>query len=174
MSIAPRGTSPTAPVGSSTASEPLRRLVDLVFAVFWLILLAPLMLAVAVAIRLDSPGSVLYTPLVIGLNGKPFRMYRFRNMYVDWRDRSPGNRRTPVMRFIQHYSPDFPPILFNLLKGEFTLVGPRAQEAEAVDLRDPAWARYCSVKPGVFCYAVLRMGKTYGHWWKDNRAQKLA
>jgi lipopolysaccharide/colanic/teichoic acid biosynthesis glycosyltransferase len=71
-------------------------------------------------------------------------------------------RLTRVGRFIRNYSLDHLPTLLNLLKGDVSIIGPRPMEPEVVDLKDPTWQRYFQVKPGLFNYAVLKLGRTYG------------
>src|SRR5262245_6636812 len=96
----------------------IRRLLDLIFALFWLFLLAPVILVVAVLIKLDSSGPSLYTPQMIGQNGESFRLFRFRTMYIDKPSHlSPNEKLTRVGRFIRNYSLDHLPTLFNLFNG---------------------------------------------------------
>jgi len=75
-------------------------------------------------------------------------------------------RLTRIGRFIQNYSLDHLPQLFNILKGDLTVVGPRPMEIEVVNMQDPIWQRYFEVKPGLVNYAVLRLGRT----WTPSRA----
>ena len=140
----------------------IRRLLDLIFSLFWLFFLAPVILAIAVLIKLDSPGSILYTPQMVGRNGNLFHLFRFRTMYTDKPSHLSTNERlTQVGRFIRNYSLDHLPILVNLLKGDLTLVGPRPMETEVVNLQEPQWQRYFQAKPGLFNYAVLKLGKMW-------------
>ena len=151
----------------------MRRLFDLAFAVFWLIVTAPVMLTIAVLIKLDSPGPVLYTPTMIGRNGRSFRLLRFRTMHIDRPAHlSPGERLTRVGRFIRNYSLDHLPTLLNVLSGDLSVIGPRPMEPEFVDMQDPTWQRYFQVKPGLFNYAVLKLGRTFGPSSADNLALK--
>jgi len=95
-----------------------KRLFDLVFALSCLIIAAPAILIIAILIKLSSPGPVLYVPAMVGKNGRPFRLFRFRTMRVDETARlSPDERLTRVGRFIRNYSLDHLPTLVNLLKG---------------------------------------------------------
>jgi lipopolysaccharide/colanic/teichoic acid biosynthesis glycosyltransferase len=141
----------------------IRRLIDLAFAVFWLVVTAPATLVIAILIKLDSPGPVLYVPAMIGRNGRPFRLFRFRTMHVDKPAHlSPDERLTRIGRFIRNYSLDHLPTLFNVLIGDLSVIGPRPMEPEFVDMQDPTWQRYFQVKPGFFHYAVLMLGRTFG------------
>jgi lipopolysaccharide/colanic/teichoic acid biosynthesis glycosyltransferase len=141
----------------------VRRLIDLTFAVFWLIVTAPVILAIAVLIRLDSSGPALYTPTMIGRNGRLFRLFRFRTMHVDAPAHlSPDEKLTRVGRFIRNYSLDHLPQLFNVLSRDLSVIGPRPMEPEFVDVQGPTWQKYFQVKPGLFHYAVLMLGRTFG------------
>ena len=121
----------------------LKRLFDLAWALFWLIVTAPVILVIAILIKLDSPGPVLYVPQMVGQNGKRFRLFRFRTMHIDKPTHlSPGERLTRVGRFIRNYSLDHLPTLVNILRGDLSAVGPRPMEPEVVDLQDPSWQKY--------------------------------
>jgi lipopolysaccharide/colanic/teichoic acid biosynthesis glycosyltransferase len=140
-----------------------KRLFDLIFALSCLIVAAPAILVIAILIKLDSSGPVLYVPKMVGKDGKLFRLFRFRTMYVDKPAHlSLDERLTRVGRFIRCYSLDHLPTLVNVLKGDISVIGPRAMEPEFVDLQDPTWQRYFQVRPGFFNYAVLKLGKTFG------------
>jgi Undecaprenyl-phosphate glucose phosphotransferase len=111
-----------------------KRGVDLALATLGLVLLAPLLSLIALAIRLGSPGPVLYRQERMGLDGRSFAMYKFRSMQVDAEAESgpvwtvEGDaRRTPVGRLLRRFSLDELPQLWNVLKGEMSLVGPRPE-----------------------------------------------
>jgi len=131
----------------------MRRIIDFMVAIFWLILLSPVFLLINVFINMDSKDAILYTPKMIGHNGKAFSLFRFCTM-------SKG-RVTRVGKFLRNYSLDHLPMLINLLKGDMTLIGPRPMEVNVVDVHDPTWQRYFQVKPGLFNYAVLKLGKLW-------------
>lgn len=111
----------------------VKRAEDLVLVSLLLVLLGPLMALVAVAVRLDSPGPVLFRQQRYGYNNRPFAVFKFRTMHVDRGDAS-GTRRTVrddprvtrLGRFLRRSSLDELPQLFNVLRGEMALVGPRA------------------------------------------------
>jgi lipopolysaccharide/colanic/teichoic acid biosynthesis glycosyltransferase len=140
----------------------MRRVLDVLFALFWLTLACPIMAIIAVFIKRDSPGPIFYIPTVVGRHGRPFPLFRFRTMHID---RDPADQIrcpfTQVGQFIRNYSLDHLPMLFNLLIGDVTLIGPRPMEVGRVDLHDPSWQAYCSVKPGLLSYAVLALGKRW-------------
>ncbi|TJY72370.1 sugar transferase [Arthrobacter sp. CAU 1506] len=142
----------------------LKRAFDVVAAGAGLMLALPLLLVVAAAVRLDSPGPVLFVQERIGLGGKAFRILKFRSMTVDAEQqllkvlgggmrafyktkRDP--RVTRVGAFIRKYSIDELPQLINVLRGDMSLVGPRPQVAEEVELYDAAMRRRLLVKPGI-------------------------
>jgi lipopolysaccharide/colanic/teichoic acid biosynthesis glycosyltransferase len=145
----------------------IRRIVDLLVALFCLALAAPSMIIIAALIKRDSPGSIFYIPKMVGQHGTLFPLFRFRTMYTEFSRHSEGEHRlTPVGRFIRNYSLDHLPILINLVFGHLTLVGPRPMELTVVDFRDPTWRTYFRVKPGLVNYAVLKLGKM----WTPSRA----
>jgi len=124
-----------------------KRVIDIVGSIFALILFSPLMFLTAIAIKLDSPGPILADiPPRVGKDGKPFRLYKFRSMIVNahnllrtdprfkalYEEYKKGSyklkkdpRITRVGKFIRKHSLDELPQLFNVLKGEMSLVGPR-------------------------------------------------
>ncbi len=132
-------------------------------------LFSPVMLAVAMLIKLASPGPVLFRQQRAGLNGKPFTMLKFRSMVTDADQRkheleilnemsgpvfkvTNDPRITPIGRFIRKFSLDEFPQLINVLRGEMSLVGPRPLPLEEVRrFDDLAHRRRLSVKPGITC-----------------------
>jgi exopolysaccharide biosynthesis polyprenyl glycosylphosphotransferase len=120
----------------------VKRCFDFLASTMGLLAITPLMLAVATAIRLESPGPVIYQQKRIGMNGKTFNMYKFRSMRQDADDILPqlmeknemgqgmfklfnDPRITKIGKFIRKYSIDELPQLFNVLRGDMSLVGPR-------------------------------------------------
>ena len=151
----------------------MKRLFDVMFAVFWLLVAAPALLVIAIFIKLDSSGPVLYVPQMVGKSGKLFRLFRFRTMYVDESNHLDQDKGfTRVGRFIRNYSLDHLPTLVNVLNGDISVVGPRPMEPEFIDLQDPTWQRYFKIRPGFFNYAVLKLGKTFGPSKSSNLSLK--
>jgi exopolysaccharide biosynthesis polyprenyl glycosylphosphotransferase len=152
----------------------LKQVIDIFGAVFLILLSSMFLIAAAVAIRLTSPGPVLFRQRRCGLNGRPFTMLKFRTMVSDAEQRkmelaalnemtgpvfkiSNDPRITPVGRFLRKWSVDEFPQLFNVLRGEMSLVGPRPLPVDEVErFDDPAHRRRLSVKPGLTCLWQVR------------------
>lgn len=143
-----------------------KAIVDRIGSAVILLALAPLFLALAVAIKLDSPGPVFYRATRVGLNNKPFLMWKFRSMVQDADKRKAELRAldegagvlfkmrddprvTKVGAFIRRYSLDEIPQLLNVLGGTMSLVGPRPPLPEEVEQYDGRVARRMLVKPGM-------------------------
>jgi Undecaprenyl-phosphate glucose phosphotransferase len=117
----------------------LKRAFDLGVGSLTVLLVSPLMLALALAVKLTSPGPVLFRQERMGLDGRRFAMLKFRTMRVDaeaatgpvWA-RSDDPRRTPIGAFLRRWSLDELPQLFNVLRGQMSLVGPRPERPEFV------------------------------------------
>jgi lipopolysaccharide/colanic/teichoic acid biosynthesis glycosyltransferase len=140
----------------------VKRLFDVVVTMLLLLPAAPIMLIVAICIRFDSPGPILYGSLRIGKNGHRFGLLRFRTVDVDKPSHlSMNERMTHVGRFIRNYSLDDLPNLLNVLKGDLSIVGPRPTEPECVDMSDPLWQRVLSVRPGMISAAIIQLGREY-------------
>ncbi|WP_106008853.1 sugar transferase [Clostridium luticellarii] len=163
----------------------LKRAVDILFSAIGIIVLSPVMLVVAVAIKLDSRGPAIFSQIRVGLNGKPFKMYKFRSMVDDaedlldkLRDRNEMTgpmfkikedpRVTRIGRFIRKTSIDELPQLFNVIKGEMSLVGPRPNLPREVVKFTRHQRIKLLVKPGLTCYWQV-MGRSnidFDGWMK--------
>jgi exopolysaccharide biosynthesis polyprenyl glycosylphosphotransferase len=147
----------------------IKRIVDLACSLLALIVLAPLMLVVALLIKMTSPGPAIFTQLRCGKHGEPFKMFKFRSMYSDAEQRrheleefnqmsgpvfklDDDPRITPLGRWLRKYSIDELPQLLNVLAGQMSLVGPRPLPTyEVENFANPAQRRRLSVKPGITC-----------------------
>lgn len=139
-----------------------KRLFDLLIASIVLIITAPCLLLAALAIRLDSSGPIWYRSPRVGRSGKRFGLYRFRTVDTQQPAALPmAQRLTTVGRFIRTYSIDDFPNLFNVLRGDLSIIGPRAMEPERVELTDPIWQQILSVRPGIVSPAILQLGRAY-------------
>lgn len=144
-----------------------KRAFDIIASSLLILVLSPVLIGVALAVKLGSPGPILFRHTRIGQNGVPFQMLKFRSMIVDadaqlqdllakqgTADRplfkvQDDPRITPIGRFIRRYSLDELPQLFNALLGTMSLVGPRPQVEAEVALYDNAAERRLLVKPGL-------------------------
>ncbi|WP_422445596.1 sugar transferase [Thermoanaerobacterium sp. DL9XJH110] len=137
----------------------LKRIFDFSAALIGLFLLSPLMLVIAVLIWLTMGPPIIFKQARPGLNGKLFTMYKFRTM-TDVKDER-GNllpdekRLTPLGNFLRHYSLDELPELWNVIKGDMSLVGPRPLLPEYLPLYTPEQARRHEVKPGITGWAQI-------------------
>jgi lipopolysaccharide/colanic/teichoic acid biosynthesis glycosyltransferase len=133
----------------------LRRLVDVVVAVAALVLLSPVFLLVALAIKLDSPGPVLFRQERMGKGLVPFRILKFRTMVKDAAKIGPkisgaaDPRITRLGAFLRASKLDELPQLWNMLRGEVTLVGPRAEVPDMLPHYTPDERRTLEVRPGL-------------------------
>ena len=132
-----------------------KRALDLLISGLGLILLSPLLLFLALWVKLDSPGPVLYRGKRVGLDGRPFFMYKFRTMVQGAERRGPAvtyrddPRITKAGRFLRRTKLDELPQLLNVLKGEMSLVGPRPEDPSYVELYTSEQRHVLSVKPGI-------------------------
>jgi exopolysaccharide biosynthesis polyprenyl glycosylphosphotransferase len=142
----------------------LKRVFDVCIASLLLLFLAPVMLLAAIAVKLDSPGSIFYSQTRTGLNGESFRVYKFRSMYQDaekrgaqWAsERDP--RITRVGYWLRILRIDELPQIWNVLKGEMSLIGPRPERPEFdVQLAEaiPYYQLRYLVKPGITGWAQV-------------------
>lgn len=158
----------------------VKRLFDIVVSTFLLGILSPVMLLLAVLVRMSLGSPVIFKQVRPGLHGKPFTMYKFRTM-TDARDAHgrllPDEQRlTKLGRFLRSTSLDELPELFNVLKGDMSLVGPRPLLMEYLPLYTPEQARRHNVRPGMTGWAQVNGRNAlsweekfeYDVWYVDN------
>lgn len=147
----------------------IKRLIDLLGSLCGIIILSPLFIIVSIIIKLDSKGPVFFKQTRVGKDGKEFKMYKFRSMVVDaeelldkLKDKNEMSgpmfkikddpRITKVGKFIRKTSIDELPQLFNVLKGDMSLVGPRPNLPREVDKFNDYQKLKLKAKPGLTCY----------------------
>ncbi len=143
----------------------IKRSVDIIFSLFALLLVSPLFLLAALAVRLTSKGPILYAQERMGMDGKPFVMYKFRTMSNDaesstgpvWA-REDDPRRTPLGSWLRRLSIDELPQFFNVLRGDMSIVGPRPERPNFVHefkRKIPQYMLRHKVKSGITGWAQI-------------------
>lgn len=151
----------------------VKRLFDLIFATLAILMLAPVFLVAAVAIRITSPGPVLYRARRTGRGGVDFVMYKFRTMHLVQKSHSVitgthDARIFPVGRILRATKIDELPQLFNVLLGQMSIVGPRPEDPAIVaKYYGPLGHETLNVRPGLTSYGSL-YNYTHGHLLLDD------
>lgn len=144
-----------------------KRGMDIVASISVLILFFPLYLYIAIRVRLSSKGPIFYKQKRIGLNNKPFLIYKFRSMFVDAEKNGPqlaqeaDNRCTPWGAVMRKRRLDELPQFWNVLKGEMSLVGPRPERRFYIDqisARAPHYKQLLKVRPGITSWGQVKYG----------------
>ncbi len=169
--------------------ERTKRIMDIFFSLLLIILFSPVMLVIAISIKLDTDGPVLAdTPERVGKGGRGFKMYKFRSMIQNAHELLRNNpkysklyseykkgsyklkddpRITKVGRFIRKHSLDEVPQLFNILKGDMSLVGPRAYYPDELTEQQ---AKYPHTRESVKIVLSIKPGLT-GYWQVSGRSE---
>ena len=172
----------TRPLAAPLVESPVRirtyafvkRTFDLVLGLALLAFATPIVLVAAIAIRINTPGSPFFFQTRYGKNGKAFKIFKLRGMYIDARTRFPAYydysqkrdlefcfhheedpRVTKAGKFIRRTSIDELPNLWNVVLGDMSLVGPRPEIPEVLALYGPYRDEYLSVKPGITCLSKI-------------------
>lgn len=164
-----------------------RRFQDILFSLISIIVLSPVMLITAIAIFIDDPkGSPIFSQIRVGRTGKKFKMYKFRSMVVDAEDRlkellknnemdgpafkiTDDPRITRVGKFIRKTSIDELPQLFNILKGDMSIVGPRPALPREVEQYTVYQTQRLFITPGLTCYWQIQPNRndiSFDEWVK--------
>ncbi|MGG7214918.1 sugar transferase [Clostridium nigeriense] len=169
----------------SAAYKISKRSLDIICSLLGLIILSPILLVVAILIKLESDGPIIFSQKRVGLNGKEFKMYKFRSMVQnaeELKDKlvqknemsgpmfkmKDDPRITRIGKVIRKTSIDEIPQLINILKGEMSFVGPRPSLPQEVLKFEPWMMHRLSVKPGLTCYWQLsgRNNIDFVEWMK--------
>ena len=138
-----------------------KRIFDLLVSALGLIILSPIFALIALLIRLMSPGPVFYRARRVGQGGREFTLYKFRSMVADADRRGPGittagdPRVTSIGRVLRRTKLDELPQLWNVLRGDMSLVGPRPEDPRYVALYTPEQRRVLDVRPGITSLASI-------------------
>jgi exopolysaccharide biosynthesis polyprenyl glycosylphosphotransferase len=145
----------------------VKRLLDIFISAFALVLLSPLLLAMAIAIRLSSDGPVIFKQERIGKYGKPFQILKFRTMVRDAERNGPqlsssaDSRVTKVGRLLRKTRMDEIPQFWNVVVGDMSLVGPRPERQHFIDLitqKAPHYRHLHRVRPGITSWGQVKYG----------------
>ncbi|HFA48634.1 MAG TPA: sugar transferase [Bacteroidetes bacterium] len=145
----------------------LKRLMDIVVSVLFLLLFSPLLLFVYLKVRFSSPGPIFYRQERIGLNGKPFHLIKFRSMFTDAEKDGPqlasdnDPRITPWGLTMRKYRLDELPNFWNVLKGDLSLVGPRPERQFFINQiveQEPHYRQLLKVRPGITSWGQVKYG----------------
>jgi len=147
--------------------QTIKKVLDIVVSLTALIVLSPVILFCAIVIKLTSKGPVFFRQERIGMNGKPFTLYKFRSMFVDAELHGPNlaspndNRCTPFGRLLRQTKLDEIPNFINVLKGDMSLVGPRPERQYYIDQIIkivPQYKQLQKIKPGITSLGQVRFG----------------
>ncbi len=145
----------------------LKRIGDIAVSGLCLIALSPLMIAIAVAVKLSSPGPAIYSQERIGYHKKPFKIFKFRSMVTGAEPSGPAlsspndSRITRTGQFLRKYRLDELPQFWNVLRGDMSLVGPRPERAFYVSQiieRAPYYSLVHQVRPGITSWGIVKFG----------------
>ncbi len=147
--------------------ENTKRMIDVIVSIGVLILFLPLYIALAIGVKLSSPGPVFYRQIRIGKYGRPFRIFKFRTMYVGAEkqgialSKENDSRITPIGRFLRKTRLDEIPQFYNVLIGEMSLVGPRPERKYFIEQILPIAPQFIflqRVRPGITSWGQVKFG----------------
>jgi exopolysaccharide biosynthesis polyprenyl glycosylphosphotransferase len=151
----------------------IKKIMDITISLFVIILLSPFLAGIALAVKLSSPGQIIFKQKRVGLRGRPFNLYKFRTMVANaerMKKELEGDneadgpvfkikddpRVTPIGKFLRKSGLDELPQLFNILRGEMSLIGPRPPLPEETKSYKRWQLRRLSVKPGLSCFWQIK------------------
>jgi exopolysaccharide biosynthesis polyprenyl glycosylphosphotransferase len=147
--------------------QSVKRLIDIIASSIAILLLLPVYIGVGLAVVLTSKGPMIYSQVRVGINGKPFKMHKFRSMYVNAERMGPqlsskhDPRITPIGRFLRKVRLDEIPQFFSVLIGDMSLVGPRPERQYFIDQivqRAPHYRLLHKIKPGITSWGQVKFG----------------
>jgi lipopolysaccharide/colanic/teichoic acid biosynthesis glycosyltransferase len=139
----------------------MKRVFDILSCVLLLLIVLPFMLIIGVAIIIESKGGIIYKQQRVGRNGRDFVLFKFRTMFADSDKRgllTVGNRDARITKigyYLRKYKLDELPQLFNIIKGDMSVVGPRPEVRKYTELYSDEEKKVLSVRPGLTDYASL-------------------
>ena len=145
----------------------LKRFIDVCASSILLLICLPLYLFAAIRVRLSSTGPILFKQVRIGQHGEPFKIYKFRSMFIDAESMGPqlshstDNRVTKWGRTMRKYRIDEIPQFWNVIKGDMSLVGPRPERQHYIDIiseKAPHCIHLLKVKPGITSWGMVKYG----------------
>ena len=145
----------------------IKRFFDVAISAVALLLIWPFMLVLALLVRMDSPGPAIYRQERIGRHKKPFTIYKFRSMYINAESSGPSlsspadTRITPLGRRLRKYRLDELPQLWNVLRGDMSLVGPRPEREyfiRQIVEKAPSYTLVQQVRPGLTSWGMVKFG----------------
>lgn len=145
----------------------IKRLLDVVISLLVMFILSPLYLYIWIRVRMSSKGGAIFKQERIGINNNPFKIYKFRSMYLDAEDNGPqlsnenDSRCTPWGAVIRKWRLDELPQFWNVLKGEMSIVGPRPERRYYIDLimeQAPHYKHLLKVRPGITSWGQVKYG----------------
>lgn len=140
----------------------MTRLLDIIFSVLGLVILSPVFLCMAIWVKLDSPGPVLYKQKRVGRYGREFLLLKFRSMHIDADKKgllTVGGRDPRITKsgyLLRKYKFDELPQMFNVLTGDMSIVGPRPEVRKYVDLYSKEQLQVLNVRPGITDIASIK------------------
>ncbi len=146
----------------NVVNRAVKRIFDFIASLIGVIIISPILIVVAICIKLDSKGNILFLQKRVGKNGEPFYIYKFRTMVTDAEKLGAqitvgkDSRITKVGAVLRKYKIDELPQLFNVLKGDMSLVGPRPEVPKYVELYTEEERKVLEVRPGITDLASLR------------------
>ncbi|MFH1004243.1 MAG: sugar transferase [Bacteroidota bacterium] len=147
--------------------QTFKRVFDIIISLFSLILLSPVYLLIALWVKIDSKGNIIYSHERIGIHGKPFWIYKFRTMYFGAEKNGPqlssenDTRITRIGKILRKIRLDEIPQFFNVLKGDMSIVGPRPERQFYIDQivkKDPHYKHLLKVRPGITSWGQVKYG----------------